>query len=116
VKQLTLTAFLLTALFTSAMRLPATSCPVAGAPIGKACRPGCCANKSCCADSQKNHNVPSPPLAKDSASNYQPVAIVALCLTASVVEFRSIQISPHSVATCVARSAPRLALLCTFLI
>src|SRR5947208_1021672 len=98
------------------MRLPASSCPVAGAPIGKACRQGCCANKSCCADSQKNHNVPSPPLAKDGGSNYQLVAVVAPCLTYSVVEFHSIQISPHSLAICGASSAPRPAFLCTFLI
>src|SRR5437879_246269 len=115
-RQLTLTAFLLMALSASAVRLPANSCPVASAPIGKACRPGSCANKSCCIDSQKNHNVPSPPLAKDGDSNNQLVAVVAPCLTDSVVEFRSIQISPHSLAICVASSAPRLALLCTFLI
>jgi len=116
VRQVTLAAFLLTALFTSAMRLPASSCPVASAPIGKACLPVSCAHKSCCRDSQKNHNVPSPPLAKDGGSSNQLIAVVAPCLTDSVVEFRSIQISPHSSAICVASSAPRLALLCTFLI
>jgi hypothetical protein len=111
-----LTVFLLTALFTSAMRLPANSCPVASAPIGKACQPECCANKSCCIDSEKNHNVPSPPLAKYDGSNNQLVAVVAPCLTDSVIEFQPIQISPHSLAIRIASSAPRPALLCTFLI
>ena len=58
----------------------------------------------------------APPLAKDGGSSNQLIAVVAPCLTDSVVEFRSIQISPHSSAICVASSAPRLALLCTFLI
>jgi hypothetical protein len=106
-------ALLLTALFVSAVRLPALECVVASAPIGKACKPVCCANKACCAESQKNHSLPSTPLVKDGG-NHALTATVATTSTNFVVPFQSLLVfrPPAAVAT----SAPRLELLCTFLI
>lgn len=114
VKRLTLTAFILLALFASAVRLPASECVVGSAPIGKACKPACCASKTCCAESQKNHSLPSTPLAKDGG-NHGLTAIVAMISTNFVVPFQSLHVvfpPPADVATL----APRLELLCTFLI
>jgi hypothetical protein len=107
---------LLAAVFTSVVRLPASVCAFSSAPIGKACHLGCCADKSCCVDSQKKHDLPSPPLAKDGSSNHQLIAIVATSLTISVFEFHSIEVSPESSANQVGRPTPRPAFLCTFLI
>src|SRR5262249_9667987 len=91
---MTLAAMLLTALFTSAVRLPSPGCVIAGAPIGKACHPGSCANKACCADSQKNHSLPSQPLAKESGPNQQLIAILTSSLTNGFVPFRFSETSP----------------------
>ena len=76
-KRLTLAMCVVAALFTSAVRLPASSCPVLSAPIGQACKPGSCPNKACCADAEKNKSLPSPPLAKNDSAGQQLVAIVA---------------------------------------
>jgi len=115
-KQLTLTTFLLIGLVASAVRLPASICPVASAPIGKACQMGCCANKCCCVQSQKQQNLPSTPLAKDSASNVQPIIAVAATVIPFVTPPHSFHISSNTSASLVADQAPRPALLCTFLI
>jgi hypothetical protein len=116
VKRLTLTAFMLLGLFASAVRLPASVCPVCSAPLGQACRMGCCANKCCCADSQKNHNLPSPPAAKDYSSNHEITAIVWATTTNFVTSSPSFDVSFGSWRVAPANSAPRQELLCTFLI
>ena len=77
---------------------------------------GCCANKCCCVQSQKQQNLPSTPLAKDSASNVQPVIVVAVTVIPYVTPPHSFYISPNTSAFLVADQAPRPALLCTFLI
>ena len=115
VRQGTLAAILLVALFTTAARLPSSPCAVASAPIGKACRPGCCANKACCAESQKNHSLPSQPLIKDTA-NHELTAIAAPTVAIPNFSIQSSEALPCSQATHFARSAPAPALLCTFLI
>src|SRR5262249_43937831 len=114
-KQLTVAAIVLTALFASAVRLPATVCAVASSPIGEACHQGCCANKKCCADSQKNHSLPAQPLLKTSG-NHEVIAIVAPVLRASIVSIRSFDVSESPSSSGTFSSAPRPALLCTFLI
>jgi hypothetical protein len=116
VKRLMLTALLLTALFTSAVRLSAAVCPVLGAPIGKACQMGSCASKSCCADSQKNHKLPSTPLAKDSGSNYELVAVVTPTIATAPTPISALELSSRFSAADIIVSAPKPALLCTFLI
>jgi hypothetical protein len=107
---------LVTVLFASAVRLPASVCPFKDAPIGKACQMGCCANKCCCVQLQKKQNPPSTPLAKDDALNAQPALAIAAIPTAFVIPPQSFGISPHKRAIFIADSALRPALLCTFLI
>src|SRR5689334_493813 len=116
VKRLTLTAFMLLALLAGAVRLPASVCPVSSAPLGQPCRMGCCTNKCCCADSQKNHNLPSPPAAKDNSANHEITAVVWVTTTNFVTSSQSFDVSFSSSPVAAASSAPRLELLCTFLI
>src|SRR5690349_23257154 len=116
VKRLMLTAVMLLGLFASVVRLPASVCPVSSAPLGQPCRMGCCANKCCCTDSQKNHNLPSPPAAKDNSSNHEISAVVWATTTNFVISSPSFDVSFSSSPVAAASSAPRLELLCTFLI
>jgi hypothetical protein len=78
---------------------------------------GCCANKCCCADSQKNHNLPSPPpLAKDSGGNHELIAVVAATATNLITFSEPLDIVFVSSAGLIVTSAPRPEILCTFLI
>src|SRR5207247_6623915 len=43
-----------TALVTAPVSLTARSCILSSAPIQQACKPGCCANKTCCATSSEH--------------------------------------------------------------
>jgi hypothetical protein len=94
----------------------ARSCILVNAPSQKACEPGCCANKTCCATSPKN-TAPAPqPLAKAdsgqqlSATCFAPVALPYPNCEAGTQQFR------FRVTALSAHSPPQLALLCTFLI
>jgi len=117
VKRLTLAGCMLAALFVSAVRLPASSCPVLSAPIGQACKQGSCPNKACCANAEKNKSLPSPPLAKDDSTSQQLVAIVAPSLATCLIPVRAVErptnLSAHRVA---ASATSKRAFLCTFLI
>jgi hypothetical protein len=103
------------ALFSATVRLPAAPCIVTNTPGPKACQPGCCANKACCATSHERTGPPVQPLAKSGLDqpNFAalPVTIGPL-LTLSIT--RESRIVFH--AEPVAHSPPRLPLLCTFLI
>ena len=117
VTRLTLTVCMLAALFVSAVRLPASSCPVLSAPIGKACQPGSCPNKACCADAEKNKSLPSLPLANENGASQQLLAIVTPSLTTCLALMRPSEREGDLSAHRVAQSAtPKRALLCTFLI
>jgi hypothetical protein len=116
VKRLMLTAFLLISLLVGAVRVPASVCTISSAPIGKACRPGCCANQGCCAESQKNHSLPSQPLSKASGANHELTAVVVSNLVTPVIPVHFFELTRASSATCPDRPGPRLAFLCTFLI
>ena len=116
VRRVTVTALLVAVLFTSAVRLPASVCPVKSAPIGKACQMGCCSNKCCCVQLQKQQNLPSTPLAKDNASNAQPIIAITATAIAVVTPPRIVDGSLNGSAFLIADHAPRPALLCTFLI
>jgi len=109
-----LTGVTLAALFASAVRLPATPCPIVSAAIDKACH-GCCANKACCADSQTNKSVPSQPGLKDGP-NFELTAIPVLNPTTASCSIQVLENSPDSTAIRIGSSAPRLTVLCTFLI
>ena len=113
---MTLTAVVLTALFSSAVRLPAAVCLVASAPIGKACHQGCCANKVCCADSEKNKSLPSTPAVKDAGANQQLVAIPLANSLDAFVQFPVVESVDPGAGKAIIRAQPQLALLCSFLI
>jgi hypothetical protein len=116
VTRFTLTVVVLTALFSSAVRLPAAVCVVASTPIGKACHQGCCANKVCCVDSEKNKSLPSTPAVKDTGANQQPVAIPlanSLDVFAQLPVVESVDPAGKKTIIC---AQPQLAVLCSFLI
>jgi hypothetical protein len=116
VRRLIVPVILATAVFTGAVRLPASVCPVADATIGKACHQGCCANMKCCADSKKNHGLPSAPAVKDSGANQQLVALPISnrrVLSAEMPLFERAEFVGVKSLDC---SRPQLAVLCSFLI
>jgi len=80
-----------------------------------ACKMGCCANKCCCAESQENHSLPSQPLVKSSA-NHELIAVGAPGVALTIFFIQSVQVPPQPSETYIINSAPRPALLCTFLI
>jgi len=108
---------ILIALFVSAVRLPASACPVSSPPAGEACEQGSCPNKACCAAAQKNKSLPSLPLAKDDSTTQQLVGLVTsaipLVLTPAAPQAGRNVSYLQSMAVC---ATPTRALLCTFLI
>jgi hypothetical protein len=58
------------ALLVRPLQLPA-SCILSNAPSYEACKPKCCANKTCCAVSKKHTGPISPPLLKSSDASQQ---------------------------------------------
>ena len=115
-KRLTIVGLLVTALLAGAVRLPAQSCVLSKVPSEKSCQQGCCANKTCCAEAEKNTAPPSQPLVKNNNVSHEFVAGVVSSLQTVVCELQSTEHSGISVTDRVAGSPPRLALLCTFLI
>jgi hypothetical protein len=88
----------------------------ASAAIGKACHQGCCANKVCCVDSEKNKSLPSTPAVKDTGANQQPVAIPlanSLDVFAQLPVVESVDPTGKKTIIC---AQPQLAALCSFLI
>jgi hypothetical protein len=103
------------ALFSASVRLPAAPCMVTNTPGPKACQPGCCANKACCATSQERTGPPIQPLAKSGLDQQNFAALPAT--TAPLLKLPSSSESKIvSHAEPAAHSPPRLPLLCTFLI
>ncbi|MDP9254696.1 MAG: hypothetical protein M3O66_07155 [Verrucomicrobiota bacterium] len=115
-RQLTLALLLVAALFMSALRLPAQSCLLSSSAIEKACRPGCCANKTCCATSARNTVIPSQPLAKNSATHELAAVVAHANPTLLPDQGSATKLAVRSQAQSAAHSPPRLALFCTFLI
>jgi hypothetical protein len=104
-----------TALFMAPVGLAARSCILSSAPSQKACQPGCCANKTCCATSPKNTAPPSQPLAKADYGQQLSAICFAAALPLSSHEVGAQQFR-FQATTPLENSPPRLALLCTFLI
>src|SRR3954452_8722267 len=63
---------ILLAMLGTPLQLPAASCILFNGPNPDGCKPHCCANKSCCALSQKNKRPAQHPLVDDSSVK-QPV-------------------------------------------
>jgi hypothetical protein len=104
------------ALLTATVRLPAAvPCFVTNTPSEKACEPGCCANKTCCATSHERTGPPVQPLNK-SSSDQQNIATIAPAIVVPLPRQLPKVPSVFHRADFAAHSPPRLALFCTFLI
>jgi hypothetical protein len=107
---------LVIALMAAPFHVSARTCIVSDAPIQTACKPGCCANKACCATSQKN----TGPISKALANGVLGSELNATCVAtiiAVVPGFVSLDRQlPLSRAHSGALVSPQLAVLCTFLI
>jgi hypothetical protein len=102
-------------LFTAPMSLAARSCIVSSAPAQQACKPGSCANKSCCATSGEHKSTPSHPLTKADSSYKVNATSIALPVVPSSPESGT-QRFAVSDAESSAHSPPTLALICIRLI
>jgi hypothetical protein len=103
------------ALIAAPVSLPARSCILSSAPVQQACKPACCANKTCCATSSQHKSTPSQPLTKGDSSykvNATPVALLVIppSLESGAQQF------PVSNVDSTAHSPPTLALICIRLI
>jgi len=103
------------ALVATPFHASARTCIVTDSPIQKACQPGCCANKTCCATSPKNTAPVSQPLAK-SGSDQQNVAVLPSQRALALLRPGAIASSFFSCEDSAAHSPPRLALTCIRLI
>ena len=118
INRLMLAAFMVTTLFVSAVRLPASACPAFSPPIGQACKQGSCPNKACCAEAEKNKARPSsPPLVKDDSTASLLVAVITPGLTSCLLPVRPAEHSADPAALGLTASMPpKRVFLCTFLI
>jgi hypothetical protein len=104
------------ALLTAPVGLSARSCILSSAPVQQPCKPGCCANKTCCATSNQHKSSTTQPLAK-SDPNYQVSASTgALPTTVPPSFLLAVQVFPRSNVVFGAHSPPTLALICIRLI
>jgi len=99
----------------AATPLSARACILSNVASEKACKPACCANKTCCATSSKNTAPPSQPVAKADSSQQLSATCFAVALPFSNYETGHEQFRFRATAPS-ASSPPQLALLCTFLI
>src|SRR5260370_24701422 len=103
-------------LFTAPVSLSARSCILSSAPVQQACKPACCANKTCCATSEQHKSSTTEPLGK-SDSNYQVNASTVVLPAAVLPSLESgVQLFPSRNAAFGAHSPPTLALICIRLI
>jgi hypothetical protein len=103
------------ALITAPVSLTARSCILSSAPAQQACKPGCCANKTCCATSSEHKSTPSHPLTKADSSYKVNATSVALPVVLPRPESGA-QRFPVFNTESSAHSPPKLALICIRLI
>jgi len=103
------------ALITAPVSLTARSCILSSAPAQQACKPGCCANKTCCATSSEHKSTPSHPLTKADSSYKVNATSVALPVVPAIPEFGGQRFQVFN-AESEAHSPPQLALICIRLI
>jgi hypothetical protein len=102
-------------LFTAPMGLTARSCILSSAPAQQACKPGSCANKTCCATSSDHKSTSSQPLTKADSSYKVNATSVALLVVPAIPEFGGQRFQVFN-AESEAHSPPPLALICIRLI
>ena len=103
------------ALITAPVSLSARSCILSSAPVQQACKPGCCANKTCCATSSQHKSNPSHPLTKADSSYKVSATSAALPVVAPSPESYAQRFQVFN-ADSSAHSPPPLALICIRLI
>jgi hypothetical protein len=103
--KISMSVVLAVALFGASVRLPAASCILSNAPSDKACKPACCANKTCCETSHERTGPPQQPSAKsgfDQQNIAMPLSVVAVVLLNQTATdsfaFSSVECTPHSLA------------------
>ena len=102
------------ALLVMPLQLPAASCIFSKSPSHEACKSKCCANKICCAVSEKNNAPASHPLYQGDVSK-QVIAFVSVPLIDSI----AVAASPRRACVSIpvrAHSPPPLATTCIRLI
>jgi hypothetical protein len=104
------------ALLTAPAGLNARSCMLFSTPEQKACEPGCCANKICCAISPKNTAPMSQPLAKADSSYKLNATSIAVPLAVSPSGEFGAQAFLLSSGASGVHSPPTFALICIRLI
>ena len=114
--RIAISLFVAMATVVAAMPGSARSCILSNVPSERACKPACCANKTCCKTSDKNTAAPSQPLAKgDCAQPLNAISFAAAapalpsCETAREQMWFQLRTAP-------AHSPPPLALICIRLI
>src|SRR6266516_8023882 len=103
-------------LITAPVSLTARSCILSSAPAQQACKPGSCANKTCCATSSEHKSTPAHPLAKADSSydvNAASIALPVIVPPSLEVASQKFLLSNASVGE---HSPPTLALICIRLI
>jgi hypothetical protein len=102
-------------LFMAPMGLTARSCIVSSAPAQQACKPGSCANKTCCATSSEHKSTPSHPLTKADSGYKVSATSIALLLVPPSPESGAQRFAISNIESS-AHSPPTLALICIRLI
>jgi len=103
------------ALVTAPVSFASRSCILSSAPAQQACKPGCCANKTCCATSSEHKSAPSQPLTKGDSSYKVSAASVALAVVPPSPESWAQRFPVFNVES-TAHSPPTLTLICIRLI
>src|SRR5437660_12354433 len=103
-------------LFTGPVTVTTRACILSSAPEEQACKPGSCANKTCCATSSEHKSTPAHQLAKADSSYDVNASFVASAVTVPPSPEVGSQKFLLSNASVVAHSSPTLAVLCSFLI
>src|SRR6266404_9084030 len=113
--RITISLAMAVALMAAPCHASARNCIVSDAAVGKACQPTCCANKTCCATSQKAAPI-SQPLAKSVFGPELNATCVATAVVASPDCFSLDRHLSFARTSLCAAASPQLAVLCTFLI
>src|ERR1041385_5961122 len=100
--------------FPAPLGISAPSCILSNVRSEKACQPGSCANKACCATSSKHTGTDPQPLAKTDLSSQLDLAGTGTTVTAPSEATLDRRFSVPRAPSCAL--APQLAVLCTFLI
>jgi len=105
---------MIAALTTSPVYVSARTCIISDAPVQEMCKPGCCANKKCCATSTKKTD-PLSYAKNDAGPELNATRVASAILPAPDFGSLDRHLSASPALTC-AVSPPQLAALCTFLI